>query len=396
MSIIKHLQEEVPFELRAKQEASAAAMAAQQGTEDKKKYIVHADTVSKWRGLMVNAPVTLHNILFVIFVVVEILLSYEVYRSILQDIGFPNQIITLGVLIVAFLVSGWAAATAHLIGKGWSKEVQEWERWNYVFLTTKNTLSPLAVDGYLFSEIKRARRLAITSGIVLFVLVGLSVAYRTIAIRGLAEADGEIGLMQLVILAALPILILIGELYTGDFIWYSMSLSRQKRLLKRYYKSFMAWKKACNNKDQLAMDYLRTAASRGIPVDISGDLLNSQRRITQRSVQNDDYMDPFNTDKSASFTFLNSRTMEPIKAVKVRGVLPNDVTTPLYQTDGDGNVIIRWEGNHDHLKYIVTDDNREWSGPFKAGGLYPIKVVPTTPGGNGQPMPSGPAGVLTP
>lgn len=77
---------------------------------------------------MINSPVVLHNVLFFIFLIVDTLLSWEIFRVLIEESGL---VLVVGKLVktdcsyfFCLLINGWAVLTAHFIGKGWSSDVQ--------------------------------------------------------------------------------------------------------------------------------------------------------------------------------------------------------------------------------------------------------------------------------
>ncbi|MFZ4634298.1 MAG: hypothetical protein ACOYNO_08850 [Saprospiraceae bacterium] len=376
--------EQFPYVTSAQDLARRSAIVAGMGTHAKLEYYEAEKILRKWRELMINAPVTLHNTLFIVFAVVELFVSWEVYRDILSNIGFPRLFIPFGVLLLCLLINGWASITAHFIGRGWSKDVQDWERWNYVFIKNNGSVPPGIVDENLEREKKRSRRLAISSGFILFLLVIVSVLYRTLALSSEASDNGTSNQMQLVTMAIVPIVILIGELFTGDFIWYSIRWLQNKRRRNRERKTFYTQQNECGRLDQLSVTYTKNATAKGEQINLQGDLEKAHMRHKFRSLQNDDYMDSFDKQRYIGFTFRSRGNKTPLSNQIVKATLPNGAATGEFITDGQGKVTIRWDGEHDHVVSVILNEQAEWLGPFQATGEHYIEVFEPQNSTNGN------------
>lgn len=375
------VEKNFPYTSHAHETARKAAIQARLGFESKNKYFEADEILKRWYTIMVNAPVTLHNSLFAVFITVEFMVSWEVYRDILLNIGFPVQVVGLGVALLCILINGWASVTGHFIGRGWSKDIHDWERWNYYFIINRG-LPPGIIEENLENEKLRARKLAVRSGIVLFILVIVSVVYRTIALNKVAAGSGLLKQAQLITMAVVPLIILIGELFTGDFLWYSLKMWRLRRRKREKFDDFFMRKNECARLDQLAVEYANGAKDKKQRIDVTGDLQKSHQRHLYRTLQKDNYLDPFEKERYVNFTFRDRGSATPLPNRQVKVVLPNQVTTDNFITDDQGKVSIRWEGEHECATSVIMDEDREWLGPFQIEGEYFIDVVQPSPNGS--------------
>jgi hypothetical protein len=275
-------------------------------------------------------------------------------------------------LLVCLLINAWAAATAHFIGKGWSKEIQDWERWNFAFIKQNNDLPYNVIDGIMQQEIKRARRLSWFSGIILMLVI-LFIAYFRIMALLITENLSGMALIISVVMTALPIALILGELITGDYIWYTIRWLQMRKSRDHFYNNFLAAKKQCGELDQLAMQYTESAKKRGEPVQVIGDLENCHLRIKHRTQSRDDYMEPFENWRRIGFTFKVRKNQRPLANAKTFGVLPNGAKTGDYHTDSDGKTTLYWSGDFDHL-ISISIYNREYLGPFQSDAEHYIDV----------------------
>ena len=116
----------------ARTDARMAAMEANAGIRHKEQFIFHEAILRRWSEMMINAPVLIHNVLFVAAMVVDMVVSWEVVRNIVAENIAGNPVFEkFSTFLICLVLNLWAAVTAHLIGKGWSKEIQDWERWNF-------------------------------------------------------------------------------------------------------------------------------------------------------------------------------------------------------------------------------------------------------------------------
>lgn len=363
----------------AQQKAQQAGVLANYAFRYKQLYYEKERILQKWQELMVNAPIVLHNVLFFLFFVVDILVSWEMIKDVISNGGlFIGGLVPWwATLLLCLLINGWAAVTAHFIGKGWSREIQDWERWNFTFVKRQNDAPPDILDAKISQETKRARMLAIVSGTVLFAVVSMIVYYRYVILKDLGGSAGEEEVAQssfnalAIIMTFLPLAILIGELFTGDYIWYSIRWLQTRISRNRNRKQFLRYKEQCGIADQQAVQYTAMAEQSNQPAQIVGDLEYCHLRLKHRSQQNDDYADP--VWRRIGFNFRARTSQKGIPNVSVSGILPNGAKTGDYHTDADGKVTLFWDGAFDRLIGVRVFD-KEYSGPFQANAEHYIEL----------------------
>lgn len=373
------------YAFAAHEEARKSAIAANYGNRAKTIFFMDEGILNKWRDLMINASVLFYNALFFLFVIVDIIISWEMLRDIVSNaVSLPSGWETFSILMFCLLINGWAAVTAHFIGRGWSKQVHDFERWNYIFIKNRSQSPQNIVSSIMQRETRLARWMAVLSGLILIGLVGVIIYYRIALLDGETssvnpddELEGDIpvaipGLN--IIMTYLPLAIIIGEIFTGGYLWYSVRVlqKRWSRYINR--RKYLKFKENCGKSDQLAVQYTQAAQQNEEVIEITGDLERAHLRFKYRSQQNDDYLDPLDNFKRIAFNIKYQGTGKPVANVKVFGVLPNSGTkTGDYRTDEDGRVVIPMNNGHDHLVAIYVQ-NKEYLGPFQSYGEHYIDL----------------------
>lgn len=97
----------------------------------------------------------------------------------------------------------------------------------------------------------RARWLAVISGILLLLIVFMTVFLRYELVQK-QQPDVPLGFLGYV-LVLLPMLVLIGELFTGDYSWYSLRLILMCRERDYQHRHFQAYKALCCALDKEAV-----------------------------------------------------------------------------------------------------------------------------------------------
>lgn len=370
------------FAYAAHEEARQAAVLANHGYRHKLDYYEDERIIRKWKELMVNAPVLLHNTLFILFAIADMIISWEMVRDVVTQASIPPQIEFISVLVFCLLINAWAAVTAHFIGRGWSKEIQDWERWNYIFIKNRNQSPVNIVSDEMRREVRRARFWAIFSGLILLGLIGVIIYYRNYITAEpvlddfdpdvlLEESNGNSGLK--VVMAYLPLAIILGELLTGDYFWYSIR-QIQKRISRRGNRNkFLKFKENCGVHDQLATHHTQSARQKEEFIEVIGDLEMSHLRMKYRSQQNDDYLDPLDKFKRIGFSFRYRSNGKSVENATVFGILPNGAKTGDYKTDEQGKVTLHPDGDFDKL-IAINIKGREFVGPFQINGEHYIDI----------------------
>ncbi|MFN0214917.1 MAG: hypothetical protein ACKVT2_11730 [Saprospiraceae bacterium] len=369
--------EKFNYSFAALEESKNAAIHANYGQRFRFAYERAKHILREWEKILVNAPITLKTALFFIFFVADIMVSWEMMKDVIDSGGLLSPPPGWAVLLLCLLVNVWAAVSAHFIGQGWSKDIQEWERWNFFNVTNRDMPANVATS-VLWKERNRARLLSILSSLLLFLIVALIVHHR---IRTL-DALGDTTFFNYII-TALPLAIVIGELFTGDYIWYIIKRYQIMKKRRRNRRRFLERKERCGESDQLAYKYVQLATSRGQSIEIIGDLERSMLRMKQRSQQNDSYLDPF--DRRIIFIFRYSISKLPLSNTSVFGILPNGAKTEDYSTNQLGKVTMQWEGDYDNIVAVNTL-GKEHLGPFQSNAEHYIEIldgVPASSNGKG-------------
>lgn len=368
------------YGFEAHDEARRAAVLANHGYRHKQQYYEDHDIIRKWKELMINAPILLHNILFILFAIADMIISWDMIRDFVAQVEINKSIETLATLTFCLLINAWAAVTAHFIGRGWSKEIQDWERWNFIFIKNRNQAPPNVVSDEMNKERRKARFWAIFSSIILLGLVGVIIYYRNFIFQeptldDFEDTDTEpyVNTGFKVVMTYLPLAIILGELLTGDYFWYSIRQWQKRHSRSKNQKFFLRFKEQCGVHDQLAMRHTQAARENKQFLEIMGDLEKSHLRAKFRSQQNDDYLDPLDKFKRIGFTFKYRNSGRPVENAVVYGVLPNNAHTSNYHTDEQGRVTLHPDGDFDRL-FAVRILNREFLGPFQFNGEHYIDL----------------------
>lgn len=369
--------ESFQYTYAAHEEAQKAGIQANYGYRNKLMYYERESILRRWKELMINAPIALHNTLFILFAIGDLIISWDMLRDVVSISGINPTLEFVAILTFCLLINAWAIVTAHFIGRGWSAEIHDWERWNFIFIKNKNQSPMNVVAVEMAKEKSRARFWAIISGAILIGLVAAIIYYRTNAISVLSNqqtdfdetANNEPAGLSL-ILMYLPLAIIIGELFTGDYFWYSIRKIQTAWNRNRFRRKFLHFKEVCGVHDRLAVQYAEKAGSR---VELIGDLNNSHLRFKFRSQQHDDYIDPLDNFKKFGFCIKSRGTGKPMSNVAIFGVLPNGAKTGDYITDEEGRATILIEGDFDKL-VSVGIMSREFLGPFYSSGEHYIDV----------------------
>ena len=86
----------------AHEEARRAAVLANHGYRHKLAYYEDESIIRKWKELMVNAPVLLHNILFILFAIADMLISWDMFRDIISKASIRPELQIISILIFCF------------------------------------------------------------------------------------------------------------------------------------------------------------------------------------------------------------------------------------------------------------------------------------------------------
>jgi len=331
--------------------------------------------------------------IFAICFFADILVSWEMNRDIMSSVQFfPGDPPIWAILLLCLLVNGWAAITGHFIGKGWSKDIQDWERWNLTFIKHGGDVASHVADADIQSDVRWARFYAVLSGVILFTLVGLIIKHRI----EILTADAEIidsdpdSIISTVVVNPLvviffPIAILLGEFLTGFYIIYIVQRYWQKWKRSSNRQRFLIHKTKCGAADKLAHEYHTTAKEGGRDLDMVADLEVSLKRFKTRSQENDDYIDPVLIKKS-SFIIQFHPSKRPVSRQFVYGILANGAKTGHHRTDDNGRVTIIWSGVFDKIELLHIPGYQTQVGPYFEHSEHFIELPDlnlVAPNGNG-------------
>jgi len=353
----------------ALQKAITAADHANLGYKNKERYHHLERLLRKWEGIMCNSPVVGHTLLFLLFFMADILVSWEMNRDILSQAEFfSGEPPAWAILLICLLINGWAAVSANFIARGWARDIQEMERWNTFYIKSYAGEITDMQNYDLNYERNRSRLYALVSNLVLFLVVGLIIWHRWSLIAAGAEIDAEEGggeglASTGVIIIVLPIAILIGELLTGDYIWYLIQRVVVKAKHNNNYKSFLKHKRFCSFLDKQAFDYHNLSLKEDRKYPLGAELEKSLFRVQFRSLDQDDYMDPVATLHRISFRLQSRATQAYVSNTRIFGVLPNGAKISDFITDQHGFVTMSWTSNFDRLELVCVED-RTYPGPF--------------------------------
>ena len=376
--------QKVYYHTESIQQAGIAALQANQAYFYKNRYY-HSETIlRKWEDLMCSSPIFMHTIIFVICFFADILVSWEMNRDIMSNVQFfPGDPPSWAILLLCLLINGWAAITGHFIGKGWSKDIQDWERWNLTYIKNGGNIASHVADADIRREVWWARFYAVLSGIILFTLVGLIIDHRLEILNADEENTGS-GFNPWVVIF-FPVAILLGEFLTGFYIIYIVQryLQKWKRLTNR--NRFLIYKMKCGAADKLAHEYHIKAKEETNSMDMVADLEVSLKRFRTRSQEKDDYIDPV-LIKKATFNLHFWPSGRPMSNHFIYGVLANGAKTGDHKTNEHGQVTILWSGPFDKLELLHIPGYPTKSGPYYEYSDHFIEIpdpTPVVPNGNG-------------
>jgi len=353
------------------QQAGIAALHANQAYFYKNRYYNYERILRKWEELMCNSPIIMHTMIFAICFFADILVSWEMNRDIMSSVQFfPGDPPVWAILLLCLLINGWAAITGHFIGKGWSKDIQDWERWNLTFIKHGGDVASHAADADIHREVWWAKFYGIISGLILFTLVGLIIKHRIEILAANAEiidADPDSIITTVVVnplvVIFFPVAILMGEFLTGFYIIYIVQRYWQKSKRSVNRRRFLTFKMKCGAADKLAHEYHVTAKEGGGNLDMVADLEVSLKRFKTRSQETDGYIDPVLIKKS-SFILQFQPSGQPVARQFVYGVLANGAKTGHHRTDNNGQVTIIWSGPFDKIELLHIPGYPTQVGPY--------------------------------
>jgi hypothetical protein len=351
-------------------EARNAAVEANHGLRAKEQYTYHESILRRWSELMINAPVAIHNVLFFIALVVDIVVSWKILECVVRE-NIASDYEKPAILIISLVLNLWAAITAHLIGKGWSKEIQDWERWNFFFIKNQQNFRNQELDKTMLKERNRARWLAVFSGFVLLSVVGVMIYFRNVVVGG-DGSDPASNVLQLV-MTVLPLAIIFCEFVTGDYIWYSMRRFQRRLQRNKTRRAFLVHKQKCGELDQYVFSFISRKQIKSNAPEMTGDMEKSFFRAKFRSQDKDDYLDPTEKDKKITFNLHFKESGMPIFGAKVFGTLANGAKTGDYETDELGRVTLHL-GDFEKMETIFINGSREIAGPFQSGGEHYLTI----------------------
>lgn len=366
----------------AQEEARKAGVAANYANRYKQEYYEQESILQKWSELMVNAPVLLQNTMFIIFATVNIALMWTLMYDVVYHSGIPNALVPWALLLFCLLLAVWSAVTAHMFGRGLSHGLQDWETWNFIFIKNRNQLPPGQAQTTVRREIWRARITAMVSAGVLLALLTLLIYYRFKVMPYLPEDDESPSALSVahanhwrlsMVMGFLPLALVVGQFFTGNFIYYAIRRMQVANRLKKSQKLFLKYKEICGMHDQLAVRYTEVARQRGENVQLGGDLENSHLRLRNRSQQSDNYIDPLEHVRHVTFTFKYQTSGKPVVNAPVFGILPNGAKTGDYYTDDQGRVTLQSDNEIDQV-VAVQIKNKNYVGPFLFKGEHFIDL----------------------
>lgn len=344
----------------------------------KEQYAALERLLRKWTNLTVNSPIWPHTVIFIIFAVVDILISIPIFEDVMKEYNVfsSDTMITVIAILSAFLINAWAAVTAHFLAKGWYKEHQDLERWNLIFIKLDGESATPEVETYICKEIRRAKYLAFVSGIVLLGVVGLLVYHRYhIRLNGQSEDGIDVDAITY-ILTFLPIAIVIGEIITGDYVWYIIQRWRKVIKRNRLKRSYSAEKAKAHSADNNAYKMYNLAIERNEPFgEVPKDLKYPLIRVRTRTAADDNYCDPIVGQQNTSFQIRYADTGQPLARAQVYGVLANGAKTGDYYTNEKGEVGVHWTGDFDRLE-ILNVRGKNYAEPFMAEGMHYLEYQP--------------------
>ncbi len=383
---------EVRYHDESIKQSTIAALQANQAYFYKNIYYRYEMVLRKWEELMCNSPIIMHTMLFLIFFVADIIVSWQMNRDIMDSVQFFSyDPPSWAILLLCMLINGWAAVTGHFVGKGWSKDIQDWERWNITYIKYGGEVAEHTADADIRREIWWARFYALLSSVILFILVGLIIRHRLTILSAESDLssleDNDISSVAFnpIVIVFFPVAILLGEFVTGFYIIYIIQRLWQKWKRTQNRRRFIRYKINCGEADKRSHEYHEAAKKNGETLSMVADLEASLKRFTTRTQEKDEYIDPILL-KKASFVLYFMPSGRPVVNQFVYGILANGAKTGHHRTNEHGNVTVLWSGVFDKIELLHIPGYPTQAGPFYEHSEHIIEIpdsIPVSSNGNG-------------
>ncbi len=320
------------------------------------------DVLDGWKRIMMNSPITLAMIVFIISCAAEIMVSWEMYRELLSSIS-ENPHWGLSLLIGLFIV-GFAAVVSHFLSKAMSKSLRDWEVYNVRKFA--ETDMPQARAEEMVAADTRKDFIVGGIGLVLLLSIVALISWQRVFMQSeLNEADYSF------FHKILPVVIVLVEVISGIYLVFVWTRFIWKKKSASQHKKFAAEKAACAYNTQLAVDLYNKASELGERVSYNKELRDAVYRFENRSSDNDQYVDEIPPAKMLKVIVMSDGVL--MAGIHVFGILANGECTNSIYSDSNGQAILLWEGDGGEIKSLYAN-KEEHPGPFRASSTISIDL----------------------
>lgn len=266
------------FKFKADEKSFAAGKTARKGYKRQKRLVKQKEELAKIKEIMANGRVVTYTVLFFLVVIIELLLSFEIYNDLIsRNVGSLNSILP-GFLVAGTIVL-MAAVASHLISLFYSPTLRDVE------------LNKMLQRGLLLEEAKRKLTKRVNNnfafGVVLasFTL-GLVYALSNSRIADYELINADITYNYIDLFA--PIIFVGLEITFGIFLYHGVSRMILEIMMNRSKKQLAFLKDECHHLTKLAVEYHEKSGHHKPSVELREALY----RFKHRSIANDNYLDP--------------------------------------------------------------------------------------------------------
>lgn len=353
-----------PHSIGANKEARTAGLHAKEGRELKVRKESIAKILNAWEGIMSNAPVTIFSSIFATSFIVDIMVSWEMYRDLIGYV-FDDQPFW-AILLVGLVINGIALKVSHYLGKTKSRALFDLEVWNYIHLRHGGDYDPELAERAIEKECRRDFISFLFWSLILVGTVASISWQRSFLLSAAGNQTADYNSFQKI----LPVILIIVEVFTGVFLFYVLKYAGKKINFSRIKKAFEFHLRKCGEHDQIAGRLYERAISQGEKFDIQKDLKDSIFRLKFRHIS-ENYLDECQFSQARFEIQINGRTQVP--NMRVVGSLPDGSFTDASFTDELGKASLHWKIFYPAIEKIWVN-GIEILGPFSKDTEHLIRL----------------------
>lgn len=356
------------YAFAAHQEAKLASIHAQKARVLKSKRANLEQVLNREKELFSNSMVIPYTFFFMIAFVVDILVSWEIYRDILTVSSLEPSLFFI--LMVALLINALAAIASHYLGKTASAKFFYWHLDYFIQVTKKGDYpEELAIREMLILKRRELITFVIMTLFTLSLVVFISFQRVFLQKMGQENMVSETESYDLIQKIA-PILFIMIEIYCGMFLFEVLQYIRHRSSYQNLTHSFNYQLQRCQEHDKLAFNLVEHAKSKKEIFEFQKDLFDSVQRVQKRTF-GDNYVDLFEKNQ---ITFLIRDINDcPVVRTQVFGFFEAHRKVISGFTNTKGFVEIQWFDEEEYLDSIEIEGIKV-KGPFAKDKTHLVRL----------------------